>query len=97
MSLAKQSCLSPEVSKRTRKLRAGRATEPAKEPSKLRCRACKTIIADESEVFAISAGAPLFVNRFGFLYELITVRTAENLTYYGAKTLHDTWFPGYSW
>jgi hypothetical protein len=63
----------------------------------LRCRACSRQISDESQIFTPPDTALLFVNRFGFVHEILTVRAAQNLLPWGAATTVDTWFAGYTW
>lgn len=63
----------------------------------LRCRACNCQISDESQIFTPPDTALLFVNRFGFVHEILTVRAAQNLLPWGAATAIDTWFAGYTW
>jgi len=82
---------------RTLRQRQRQIGEARGEAKAIRCRGCLVEISDESQVFALSAGSPLFVNRYGFVHEILTVRSAQNLSSQGEPTQVDTWFAGYSW
>lgn len=77
------------------RVRTDEASRPG--PKTLRCRACSCPISDESQIFTPPDTRLLFVNRFGFVHEILTVRAAQNLLPWGAATTVDTWFAGYTW
>ena len=72
---------------------------PDSSRSTLRCAACETVVADERDVFSMSAEGPVgaFVNPAGFLHEIVTVRAAVGLRLMGHAVEKDSWFAGYSW
>jgi cereblon len=41
--------------------------------------------------------AQVYINAFGYLHEIITVRRAQGLRFDGEPTLEFTWFQGYTW
>jgi cereblon len=73
--------------------------ESAGRSKRILCRWCGEALSDVSAIFATSASgtAQTFLNPYGFLHEVVTVRWARSLTLSGPPTTEFTWYPGYAW
>eukprot|EP00088_Acartia_fossae_P048568 TRINITY_DN5300_c1_g1_i1.p1 TRINITY_DN5300_c1_g1~~TRINITY_DN5300_c1_g1_i1.p1 ORF type:complete len:511 (+),score=87.64 TRINITY_DN5300_c1_g1_i1:54-1586(+) len=63
------------------------------------CRRCYNDLADQTDIFSMSAEGPqgAFVNPGGHLHETLTVYKAKNLKLVGNPSTEYSWFPGYAW
>eukprot|EP00850_Spirogloea_muscicola_P010796 SM000064S19818 [mRNA] locus=s64:540139:544359:- [translate_table: standard] len=66
---------------------------------RLRCKACKLVIARRGDVLAMSSEGLVsaFVNAHGYVHETVTLRRARGLVLEGPAEVENSWFPGYSW
>ncbi|XP_065207678.1 protein cereblon [Planococcus citri] len=67
--------------------------------SKLLCVTCKTSVGYHSDIFSMSAEGPhgTYVNSFGYVHELITLKKVKNTYAQGPPETQYSWFPGYAW
>lgn len=65
----------------------------------IRCKSCLTLIANRSDMVAMSSDGPLnaYANPNGFVHEIITVYDATGLALVGSPVNQHSWFPGYAW
>ncbi|KAI0496480.1 hypothetical protein KFK09_022797 [Dendrobium nobile] len=65
----------------------------------IRCKSCRTLIANRSDMVVMSSDGPLnaYVNPHGYVHEIITVYNATGLALIGSPNKEHSWFPGYAW
>ncbi|XP_050672939.1 protein cereblon isoform X2 [Leptidea sinapis] len=63
------------------------------------CSACTTVVAKWEDVFSMSSEGPHsnYTNLVGYMHDILTVRTADNLETSGPPSAEFSWFPGYKW
>ncbi|XP_022853401.1 uncharacterized protein LOC111374874 [Olea europaea var. sylvestris] len=66
---------------------------------RIRCKICQALFAKRSDILVISTEGPLgaYVNAFGFVYEIMTLRKAQGIAIVGVPVRDYSWFPGYVW
>lgn len=57
----------------------------------------QTVIARRSDMLVMSSDGPLgaYVNRYGFVHEVMTLYRANGLALIGPAVREYSWFPGY--
>ncbi|CAI9755667.1 unnamed protein product [Fraxinus pennsylvanica] len=63
------------------------------------CKICQTLFAKRSDILVMSTEGPLgaYVNAYGFVYEILTLRKAQGIAIVGVPVRDYCWFPGYVW
>ncbi|KAL2544820.1 ATP-dependent protease La (LON) domain protein [Forsythia ovata] len=63
---------------------------------RIRCKICQTLLAKRSDMLVMSAEGPLgvYVNSYGFVYEVLTLRKTKGVDIAGFPKREFSWFPG---
>ncbi|KAK9812881.1 hypothetical protein WJX72_005161 [[Myrmecia] bisecta] len=67
--------------------------------SNLHCRVCGAQIASARDMLVMSeeGTSGVFVNNYGYVHDMVTLRVVRQVVMYGRPETEHSWFPGYAW